>query len=907
MGEEDDDEGFGDFKFAPTFPNPATTFDPNPKINGRDSADDDDWGDFITPHANQINVGFEFSEDPFGYSVKNESLMSPVESVSSRADSAKAQWVKPQGALPLSLFGEMEEDEEERNLEPMSLWSMTSPQIKSQNGSDQKLNSDGENSNSNGSSINFNGLRSDTNGFDSNYHGMNSISSRLDSNVDGVKMISNGLNSNSTVLNTNVSDINSNTSMFDSKIDGMNWNSNGFDSDLVKQSEDLDDDDDGWEFKGAETEKQDQGIDQLPGLKREGKVKEAGHTFGFGRGDNGPIDLSTPSNGTSQGTGERNLVFDFKPSSFAQDDLFSGSYSKSKKNEAGTGSHVPQVVKNVDSNENFWHFKDAYSKTQPMPLSEEAKVSTPVDLERHTTTDFFAEPKRSFHNSGDWNSAFTFNPVSVTVSGIISDSYSSGKKHDIAGVTSSPDDKHDESDDNVWEFKDAITETGPKHEGESVISHSPPTDVVPPEFDSKIQSNDAILENNRKALPISLFGDEELETNESSFHQDVSNIPAFPSTNSIKTPSSSLSINDLISSLYSQVEHNTSENHVPTVSENGMYSATRVVELDLVKHDDDFDDDSWEFKDAFANSQVHDQTSIASVEDSSTKSSTKLQLNDCLDFYSKLKDESCFVAMSHLENLKKAQNSAILSGEEAKAKALGEEFQEVYNQLRQDNMTAKECQLENLSPRNACLSEVLLEPKFKVLESEYQLSEQLSMAEKDLRSATELSKHASLALKILKLGSVEVQSNYVSTWSRIFSVCALELKHGASIWEQSLEKNVHSQILSEPQGRQYIHALGEIYRVVEVLGASAKVYKPWLLLGSADSSGLFALLNECTTLWSSSGLDVALQKISEPIDSDHDRTIKALLESLNHIHDLDALALQNQIFLKNNQHVDCQC
>lgn len=97
-------------------------------------------------------------------------------------------------------------------------------------------------------------------------------------------------------------------------------------------------------------------------------------------------------------------------------------------------------------------------------------------------------------------------------------------------------------------------------------------------------------------------------------------------------------------------------------------------------------------------------------------------------------------------------------------------------------------------------------------------------------------------------------------------------------------------------GRRYIHALGEIYRVVEVLGASAKVYKPWLLLGSADPTGLFALLNECTTLWSNSGLDVALQNISEPIDSDHDITTKALLESLKYIHDLDALALQNQVF-----------
>lgn len=285
MADEDDDEGFGDFKFAPTYPNHTTTFDPNPKINGRVSTVDDDWGDFITPRANQINVGFELSD--VGYSVKNESLMCPVESVSSRADSAQAQWMKPQGALPLSLFGEMEEEKKPGADEPTvddgaavfshkkddsakkvstlnagdgindliaNLYNQ-SPQIKSQNGSNQKLNSDGENSNSNGSSINFNDFGSHTDGFDSNSHGMNSISSRLDSNADGVKLISNGLNSNSTVLNSNFNDINSNN-MFDTKIEGMNWNSNGLDSDLVRQNEDIDDDDDGWEFKGAEAENQ---------------------------------------------------------------------------------------------------------------------------------------------------------------------------------------------------------------------------------------------------------------------------------------------------------------------------------------------------------------------------------------------------------------------------------------------------------------------------------------------------------------------------------------------------------------------------------------------------------------------------------------------------------------------------
>lgn len=64
-------------------------------------------------------------------------------------------------------------------------------------------------------------------------------------------------------------------------------------------------------------------------------------------------------------------------------------------------------------------------------------------------------------------------------------------------------------------------------------------------------------------------------------------------------------------------------------------------------------------------------------------------------------------------------------------------------------------------------------------------------------------------LAILKLGSVEEQEYYVSTWSSILSVCAQELKHGVSIWKQSLQKNVQSQILSEPEGTGWL--LWQIY------------------------------------------------------------------------------------------------
>ena len=68
--------------------------------------------------------------------------------------------------------------------------------------------------------------------------------------------------------------------------------------------------------------------------------------------------------------------------------------------------------------------------------------------------------------------------------------------------------------------------------------------------------------------------------------------------------------------------------------------------------DDDDDDDAWEFKDAFLDTKAQNQTFVTHAEDSPSYSSTKLEQKDFVDFYSKLKDESCFVTLSHFENLK---------------------------------------------------------------------------------------------------------------------------------------------------------------------------------------------------------------------------------------------------------------
>ena len=51
---------------------------------------------------------------------------------------------------------------------------------------------------------------------------------------------------------------------------------------------------------------------------------------------------------------------------------------------------------------------------------------------------------------------------------------------------------------------------------------------------------------------------------------------------------------------------------------------------------------------------------------------------------------------------------------------------------------------------------------------------------------------------------------------------------------------------------------------------------------------------ECSTLWSSSRLEKALQSLSDPTDLKYD--VEALLGSIQTIHDLDAHELYKQVF-----------
>lgn len=154
-------------------------------------------------------------------------------------------------------------------------------------------------------------------------------------------------------------------------------------------------------------------------------------------------------------------------------------------------------------------------------------------------------------------------------------------------------------------------------------------------------------------LPLSIFGDDEQEKDHSLFNQDFSSSEHGISLGEkLKSPGSNTSINDLISTLYIQAGEKVSVNSTAMPSENGCGSTQSVINPKLVSEDNDFDEDSWEFKDAFSGSGAEKQNSFLSVGKFHNYPVSNEELNNFVNLYSKLKDELSYIALTHLDNLK---------------------------------------------------------------------------------------------------------------------------------------------------------------------------------------------------------------------------------------------------------------
>ncbi|KAF8392434.1 hypothetical protein HHK36_022776 [Tetracentron sinense] len=863
QAEDDDDEGFGDFVFAPHM---------NIHSIYKHREDDDDWGlfmgnfnhkrDFLEhPLRSELSNGFGHPQNPtnpseippnsdlFGFF--SDHSMKPLESQQVRVESEKNlasldlenRWEKPRGALPLSIFGDEEEDSDSVNLSFDDAKDMFSPKP---------------------ASTVKNGLN-----FGSGV-GLNDIIGNLYSQAEEIK-IGNGSNSN-----------------------------------LIEGNEDFDDD--GWDFKNADSDPEikDQKVSDLLEVKVEAKAINHEIQIKFENGLNPSL-----VNGSENFDDDE---WDFK-------DAFSettgpDSYSGIKEQEVSHLSGVKVETTTTD--------RDIQVEGKGWENSGGAITTSGFSNGGHDPIDLFVVPD-----------GFSYKPSEssvVTQKVFFSDPYIKTKQMETeSGLDSYPVDRNVDSDENFWEFKDALSETeavnyssGQKEEQKVVDLSGAGVEVLT--FDGDIQGNGKMFENHQGGLPLSIFGNGKLESDDSLNGQDVFSYKATYTSNGINRQEFRpiISFNDLISNLYSQAEQIPGVDSTRKPTENELGLAQTGLDSNSVNGEDDFDGNSWEFKDAFMETRDEGQTSVFGLGDNHPKIPTESKLKNFVDFYCRLKDESCFVVLFHLDCLKvgaihcyvlylrvisikfvkydccqKAQKVAALSGEDVKAVALLAEIQEALKELHQENVIAEEVYSEDHPPRKTCLDElleVMHEPKFQVLESEFHLSKRISLAEKDISSAIWLFKHAVSIRKTLELGSMEEQYNYVTTWSKMISACAQELKHGAFIWKQSIQKNVQRKILSEPQGQRYILALGEIYRVVGVLRVSATLYKPWILSSLEDLGDLSGLLEECTALWSDLGLEEALRSIDGSVGSLYDGTIKALLESIKSVHDLNELAFQNHVF-----------
>lgn len=190
------DDFFSDFTFnSTTYPSVSAPMASN--SFDEDDGDDGEWGDFVTTGSVQING----QEQP--------------------------SWVKPSGALPLSLFGEAEEEK------PVAAESVLD-YVRPISFSDEKK----DKSSSLNGGVGIGDLIADLYGQSEKMNVQNGSAADSKSNRN-----QNGFD-----------DADSSLSNLDSGVNGLNSNSNGLSSDLVLQSEnsDHDDDDYGWEFKGAD-------------------------------------------------------------------------------------------------------------------------------------------------------------------------------------------------------------------------------------------------------------------------------------------------------------------------------------------------------------------------------------------------------------------------------------------------------------------------------------------------------------------------------------------------------------------------------------------------------------------------------------------------------------------------------
>ncbi|KAH9308480.1 hypothetical protein KI387_036391, partial [Taxus chinensis] len=350
-------------------------------------------------------------------------------------------------------------------------------------------------------------------------------------------------------------------------------------------------------------------------------------------------------------------------------------------------------------------------------------------------------------------------------------------------------------------------------------------------------------------LPLFLFGEEELDVG------GGVNLLINEDFERVKTPNgngslSGVDLSDFITTLYKQAENEKEED------------ANKGISLQLNYNDSHL----WELKDAFFQ-HAHANNRSGDGDESHFQSqlvreyvSYENKGSEVTTFYVKLRTYAHSVALGHLSQLEKTLLVVSQSNMIDEAETITKEIQEAREKLKEASGVLEPLEIEDHRLENTVVGELLEHlhhSSLLVFDSAFFLSELIPAAKENIKEAVDLYRHAVWVLLLVST-SGEHQSSYLNVWAIVTSACVTELQHGLKLWNQASHANVDMHILSHPQGKSYFASLVEIFRVSQILRASMKLYKPWILLNGDQTKYISHNLENCMAAWNGYGLKEAV-------------------------------------------------
>lgn len=171
-----------------------------------------------------------------------------------------------------------------------------------------------------------------------------------------------------------------------------------------------------------------------------------------------------------------------------------------------------------------------------------------------------------------------------------------------------------------------------------------------------------MLDNQQRTQPLPIFSNDEQDSGDKFPQDGFLHKPATFVGNGINGSNSvsTIAVTDRILSLYNQAEQTSPKKYVQKPIENGFNSAHLGSNSDLVS-DDDWDENGWEFKDAISEARTKDLSCGSEIVNTHKEFAADLKPENFVDFYSRLKEESCFFILHHLDSLKVSAHSLLRS------------------------------------------------------------------------------------------------------------------------------------------------------------------------------------------------------------------------------------------------------